>query len=53
MIDRVALREVRCLSWDEEGYELLYNADEGKEFESMQIYEMNVATSQIFDALHG
>jgi hypothetical protein len=37
VIDRVVLREVRCLSWDEESYEFLYGMDEGKGFESMQV----------------
>jgi hypothetical protein len=37
VIDRVVLREVVCRSWDEESYELLYNVDEGRGFESMQV----------------
>jgi hypothetical protein len=29
ILDRIILREVRCLSWDEESYKLLYGVDEG------------------------
>jgi hypothetical protein len=36
ILDRIVLREVVCRSWDEESYELLYNVDEGRGFESMQ-----------------
>jgi hypothetical protein len=37
ILDRIVLREVVCRSWGEESYELLYNVDEGKGFESMQV----------------
>jgi hypothetical protein len=35
ILDRIVLREVVCKSWDKENYELPYNVDEGKGFESM------------------
>jgi hypothetical protein len=30
VIDRVFLKKVKCLSWDEEGYKFLYDVNEGE-----------------------